>query len=219
MPKPTLQRFEGMAEEIQAVLFDSNVFIDLVKYGGKSEKPEDASRAAHVEAAELMLRAAREGHLTIMASALCISECRGTRDTPQSPMVASDEVKRLLDGLLLSGVSGVTLRQMDPLLLRRARDLTWIDGLSICGADAIHLATCLKSGCAAVITFDSKIAKATNKPKLKKLGIRISKAQDALDLLPDSYRQGEFSETKRATEFIAAPKAKPKTRARNRRVR
>lgn len=199
-----------MSNEINKVLFDANVFIDLVKYGGSAEKPKDAQRAKHVEAAEAMLRAARAGDLVIVASALCIAECTGIKNENDATIV-TDEVKQLFNALFLSNMSGITLRQPDPLLLREARDLTWTHGMSIAGADAIHVATCKKMGCAAMITFDGRITKkAASKAALKKLGIRLCKAHEAMNLLPDEYKQEEFS-SKVDTQFVK-PQKKPKAR-------
>lgn len=201
-----------MAKEVNKVLFDANVFIDLVKYGGSADKPKDAQRAKHVEAAEAMLRAARAGELVIVASALCIAECTGIRDENDAPVV-TDEVKRLFNALFLSNTSGVTLRQPDPLLLRDARDLTWKHGMSIAGADAVHVATCQRMDCATMITFDGRITrKPASKAALKKLGIRLCKAHEAMNLIPDEYKQEEFS-AKVDAQFIK-PDEKPKARKR-----
>jgi predicted nucleic acid-binding protein len=118
-----------------------------------------------------LLLAARDGHLTVYTSTLTIAECQHSGDgTGTAPKEARDLYHRFL----MSG-QFVVLVQLTPFVAASARDLRWNHGISLRGADAVHLASALDRRCVEFMTSDEKLKSpkvAAALPALAPLGIR-----------------------------------------------
>lgn len=165
------------------IYIESAPFIDLVKSKVGVDTAED--RARDVFFVEQALAAARAGDVEIFTSALTIAECTHVQD-PQKLEAA----KPFFMGLLGSGKSGVRLIQTTFAVVERARDLRWLSGVALSGADSIHVASALHLRCTELWTGDGKIlAKADI---LQPLGLRVCKP--ALSAcVPDKYLQSQLA--------------------------
>jgi len=135
---------------------------------------------------EQCLRAALAGEIEVVTSMLTIAECRRAKqDQP-----ASEEMKRILRSVLTSGkvFSPAELTQM---IAERARDLEWENDINLKGADAVHVATALKTGCREFFTSDGR-GPLKNAEKLLALGLKVIRPAQTL-LLPSEYRQGRLN--------------------------
>ena len=133
-----------------------------------------------------MIRAAQEEDINLYTSGLSIAECTHVKD--QNKL---EQARPFFIGLLTSGKGGIVLVQPTLNILERARDLRWIHGVSLRGADAIHVATALHFKCDELITLDTKIAK--NGRILETLGIRVCHGSHTQSL-PSRYRQTQLFE-------------------------
>lgn len=119
---------------------DSCVYIELLQ-GPASQYP------ARVETAVLILKAVDRGALSLVACTLIIAEVAhpgagGPDDTVERWLVRGQ---------------GVTLREVDLFLARRAAELVRDHGLN--GADAVHVAAAILSRCDVFLTWDEKLVK------------------------------------------------------------
>lgn len=167
------------------IYFDTNIFIDLVKY--KLNVPFSAhnqkNRVRDVMFCKSTLEASRNSDLQVFTSTVTQVEFLHIgRDRK-----LDDETKRLIDGMLTSGRGGVVLIQTTQFVTTRARDLAWEDGLNIKGMDRMHLASALEIGCDEFFTVDNDdfIKKAE---MIENLGIKVITPSQT-GLLPDEYRQ------------------------------
>lgn len=158
---------------------DSAPIIDLVKVKVGIGVDERDADVWHIQQ---MIRAAQAKDVELYTSALSIAECTHVEDPKKL-----DEAKPFFMGLLASGKSGIILIQPTLNILERARDLRWIHGVNLGGADAIHVASAHYFKCDELITRDAKILK--NATVLGKIGIRVCVGSQT-DNLPPQYRQG-----------------------------
>ncbi|MEJ7765903.1 MAG: type II toxin-antitoxin system VapC family toxin [Acidimicrobiales bacterium] len=119
---------------------DSCVYIELLQ-GDASNYP------SRVETAALILKAVDRGAISLVACTLILAEVAhpgtgGLDDTVERWLVRGQ---------------GVTLREVDLFLARRAAELVRSHGLN--GADAVHLAAALLSRCDVFLTWDQKLVK------------------------------------------------------------
>lgn len=119
---------------------DSCVYIELLQ-GSASKYPD------RVETASLILRAVDRGALSLVASTLVIAEVA---------QLATDGSDDSVERWVVRG-SGVTLREVDLFLARRAVQLVRTHGLG--GADAIHVAAAILSRCDVFFTWDDRLLK------------------------------------------------------------
>ncbi|MHB1250202.1 MAG: PIN domain-containing protein, partial [Polaromonas sp.] len=109
------------------------------------------------------------------------------------------EVKRLIDGMLMSGKSGVMPVQPVINIVKAARDFHWVHGvMQISPLDALHVATAMHMKCDYFVTTDQKL-KDMLKDIAGKIGIRFTTADSIKNLLPTEAGQFE----------LVLPKAKP----------
>lgn len=168
-----------MATDKPHIYVDSPAIIDLVKFKvGVNVNQEREQDAWHLQR---MLDAARDGKVVVLTSALSIAECVHVQD--QNKL---EEAKPFFLGLLASGRGGFTLIQPILSILEKARDLRWINGLSLKGADAVHLASALHFQCGEFWSRDGKFTQSAS--VLQALGIRACGPSET-KLLPDEYRQ------------------------------
>lgn len=168
---------------VDRIYMDSNCFIESVK---SSIGNSDAARTNDLWHIQQLLTASMRGEVEVVTSYLTIAECKHVGSPP------TDEVKRLFRSILSSG-RVVKLAQLTKGISERARDLQWDHGINMGGADAIHVATALSTGCKEFLSFDYAKSKSPLKfaPKLKALGL-VAVVPAGTSLLPPDYRQARI---------------------------
>lgn len=171
-----------------AVYMDSCCFIDLAQTA--LSIPTIPNREPHIFYCRKFLDAARADELTVYTSTTTMIECVVMKDSskPGSPVVEEDGVKLLFKRMLLSTKSGVMPVIPTPLITEAARDLRWDHDVTCRPMDALHIATALRMKCTHFFTTDEGIGR-ENKQKIALLGLVICTADQAVDLLPNQYRQ------------------------------
>lgn len=173
-----------------SVYMDTCCFIDVVKRA-KGISIE-TNQEKDIWTAQQFLYAARDGEITIYTSSLTMAEFIGVRASKKDPMNIDAETQRLIGAIIGSGRSGVIPIQPDYFVIKAARDLAWVHGFSaVKPMDRMHLASALSVTCGEFLTTDDRLASATRKALLSKLGMRICNAKDS-NLLPSKYRQLEI---------------------------
>jgi PIN domain len=168
------------------IYMDSCCFIDMAKH--KIGSPSVTHRANEIWHYRQLLRASRDGHISVVTSTLTIAECQYADSKPPEEIV-----KVLFSKLLMSG-QYVSLVQPTPFIAADARDLLWNHGISLKGADGLHVASALERRCIEFISTDGQLQKERWQravPMVSALGLRcIAGAQTAS--LPDAYRQDDL---------------------------
>lgn len=158
--------------------------IDLIK--GRTRIHLEPDRINDLWYTEECLKAALAGEIEVVTSVLTIAECRRARqDKP-----ANAEMKRILRAVLASGKI-FHLAEVTQAIAERARDLEWQSGINLKGADAIHVATALVTGCKEFFTSDGR-GPLNNADKILALGLKVIRPADTL-LLPSHHRQGKLN--------------------------
>jgi len=165
------------------IYVDSCCFIDAAKYGDASTAP--AERQEDIKYIQQILKAAKDGIISVYTSSLTIAECTHIGEHPPS-----DEIKRLFRSVLASG-KVVQLISDSLFIAERARDLRWDHDITLRGGDAIHVASALELGCAEFITDDGK-GPHKNAAKIAKLGLKVVRAHET-ELLPDDYKNEQLN--------------------------
>jgi predicted nucleic acid-binding protein len=159
---------------------DSCCFIDMVKVAvGRALTSDRQNDAWYLKQ---ITQANRDGELDVFTSVIAIAECTHVGDGQTTP-----QVRTSFQSLLMSG-QYVRLVQPTPFIASDARDLKWTHGISVRGADAIHIASALDRKCEEFITTDDQAKKLAAKATLLALGLRIIRASET-KCLPDKYRQ------------------------------
>lgn len=162
------------------VYMDACCFIDLAK-GNIAKQTKD--REHDIWHVEKLLRAAEAREITVFSSILSVAECSHAEGT------CDDNIKELFDSILTSG-KVVTLAQCSFFTARKARSLLWDHGIKLKGADAIHIASALETGCVEFLTTDQR-GPTKYFEKIEMLGLKVIPARETLHL-PQSYRQTEI---------------------------
>lgn len=173
------------------VYFDTCCFIDLAKTHLKLQL--DANREPHVFFCRKFLDAARSKECVVLTSSLTLTECTHVKDKSQpeaKQIIKSDEVKRLFQGMIMSGKSGVIPVQPTPLIVEKARDLVWEHRANLRSLDALHIATALHQKCTHFITTDNLGEE--NIRIINSLGLPVCTADKISYLLPDHHKQLGF---------------------------
>ncbi len=174
---------------VDRIYMDSACFIEAVQ---SSIGQGQTGRERDLWFIKQLLVASKSGEVEVITSYLTLAECRGSlKDGPPS-----DEVKRLIRSILSSG-KVVKLAQLTKATAERARDLVWNDNLNLDGADAVHVATALVTGCKEFLTFDRTSRKAPLKyaNELRSFGL-MAIEPSASTLLPAHYFQRQLPNTK-----------------------
>ena len=128
---------------------DSCGFIDAIKHDLKENVGLTSEQISDIWYIQQILKAAEAGAIQVVTSTLTIAECRRT-SSDKSP---NTEVRRVINSVLTSGRI-VTLSQVTQAIAERARDLEWVNGINLKGADAIHIASAIATGCKEFFTTD-----------------------------------------------------------------
>jgi predicted nucleic acid-binding protein len=167
-----------MAERVKVYL-DSCCFIDMAK---QSIGLLPTARNQDVWYCWKLLEANRDKEIDVITSVLTIAECThaaGNTDT---------KVKDLFTRVLMSG-QFVQLVQPTPFIAADARDLRWQHGLTLRGADALHVASAIFLKASDFLTTDDKIL--NSKTAIGVLGLQV-RAPAKTSCLPVRYRQEEI---------------------------
>lgn len=174
------------------VYIDACCFIDMVCHdlsiGLRS------GRWSHVHYCRKFLEAARDKEAQAFSSTLTVAECTHIKDESDQKdvkAVLTDEVKRLFEGMLMSGKSGVMPVQPIPKIIALARDLRWKHGATFKPMDSLHIATAITMKCDYFLTTDGKL-KPENVEIAKRFNLAVCTADKIAHLLPSRYRQLEI---------------------------
>jgi predicted nucleic acid-binding protein len=165
------------------IYIESCPIIDVIK--GRVKIALTPDRENDLWFTEQCLRAALAGEIEVVTSMLTIAECRRAKQD-QPP---TDVMKRIINSVLTSG-KVFHLAEVTQTIAERARDLEWEDDINLKGADALHVATAIKTGCKEFFTSDGR-GPLKNATKLAKLKLRVIRPADTL-LLPPDYLQGKL---------------------------
>ena len=173
------------------IYFDSCCFLDMLQHTVKIG--DKASRTAHVFYLRKLLQFAKTGGAEVFTSTLTVAECTHVVDTAQAtqPKIYTDEIKRLIDGMLLSTKSGVMPVQPTPNIIRLARDLLWVHGVSHKAMDSIHIATAINQKCDYLLTSDEPL-KAKMLPLASIFALRFCYADSLKHLMPSDSAQADL---------------------------
>lgn len=167
---------------VPSIYLEANVLIDMAEHRDNSSP----GPSANIWFCRQALRAARAGDVRVFTSIISVAECTSVAPgLPRPP----DDVKRFFETLLMSGKSGVTLVGLTQSIAVRARDLRWNFGVNLKGADCIHVATAIASGCEEIWSRDGGIHK--NQDLLKELRITATLPMST-QLLPQEYLQDDL---------------------------
>lgn len=168
-----------------------------VKIGDK------ASRSTHVFYLRKLLQYAKTGGVEVFTSTLSVAECTHVIDTtqPTQPKIYTDEIKRLIDGMLLSTKSGVMPVQPTPNIIKAARDLLWVHGVSHKAMDAIHIATAMHQKCDYLVTTDEPL-KSKMLPLAATISLRFCNADSLKYLMPSDATQGDLDMTPKSSGLV-----------------
>jgi hypothetical protein len=160
---------------------DACCFIDMVKT--KVGRTVEAGRELDVWHLKRLLEANRDKEIEIYTSTLTIAECSHGGDGDISPTVKSE-----FDRLLMSG-QYVRLVQVTPFIAVDARDLRWVRGIALKGADSVHVASAFAMQCEEFLTSNRRLNQlGLVSTSLAKLGLHVRTGQQT-QCLPEKYRQ------------------------------
>jgi predicted nucleic acid-binding protein len=165
------------------IYIETSPIIDVIK--GRVRTGFDPNRKRDLWHTEECLRAALAGDIEVVTSVLTIAECRRARQDKKP----TEEMKRTIRAVLASGKI-FHLAEVTQTIAEYARDLEWEYDINLKGADAIHVATAIRTGCQEFFTTDEK-GPVKNALKLAKLKLRVIAPSDT-SLLPSKYRQGKL---------------------------
>lgn len=156
------------------------------EYGSSSPKLED--RREHIWYYKKLIEASKNKEIQIYTSYLTMNECLFIKDE-KDQLIINDEVKRLFNSIIISGISGIIPILPERRILHDARNLRWEYEINLDPYDSLHIASALKMKCKEFITTDSKsMDRGDNFIKLENLGLKIIESPDT-KLLPPEYKQ------------------------------
>ena len=162
------------------IYIDACPIIDLVKYRLQMQSTDDRQKDAWFT--DRLIQAAKLQKVELFTSTLTIAECTHVQDQKKDK-----EAQPFFLGVLASGKSGFALVQPTVTIAEYARNLRWIHGLALKGADAIHVASALAMKCDEFITTDGK-GLPNRADALAKLNLRVCRPSDT-NLLPPEFLQ------------------------------
>lgn len=173
--------------ELRRVYIDTCCLIDLVKIElGQLLTTDKQNDVWHVKK---LLEANRDGELQVFTSTLTIAECRHAG----ANVPVSETVKSQISRLLMSG-QYMRLVQMTPFIAEDAQDLSWKHGLSLKGADSVHVASALDRKCHELLTGDGRMVRiGVHSNALSGMGLDVCEGRSTKSL-PEKYRQLELDD-------------------------
>lgn len=173
---------------VEKIYIETPCFIDVIKYDLKTAIHLSENIKNEIWYLQKLLKASESKEIQVITSTLTIAECRRAKQDK----FPSDEVKRRINSVLTSGRI-ITLSQVTQGIAERARDLEWDDGINLKGADSIHIATALMTGCKEFLTFDKQGSRSPlkNAERIKKLNLSVI-VPSKTAFLPSDYRQNEL---------------------------
>jgi predicted nucleic acid-binding protein len=157
--------------------------------GELGKQPLTEDRKKDVWYLRRLCDASINGDIEIITSTLVIAECLHVGDGFIDETVRDLFEKYLTSGRIVKPVDAGYFIAID------ARDLYWKRQILLSGADAVHVATALKTNCLEFITTDDKINKKSKFtaaiPLIESAGLRVIRGSETR-LLPSQYRQGEL---------------------------
>lgn len=170
---------------LSRIYIETSILIDAIK--DSIGETIESDRQNDVWYTKQCLLAAEAGEIEIITLTLTIAECR--RAISDKP--ANEETKRLINSILTSG-KVILLAEVTQNIAERARDLDWVHGIHMKGADSIHVATAITTGCKEIFTRD-KNDLLKNASKLSTQGLRVLRPSDTQLLPPEyKYKQGKL---------------------------
>jgi hypothetical protein len=167
------------------IYLDSCCFIDAAKQAIGILPTE---RDADVWYIRQVLEAHKDGEIVAFTSVLTITECTHADGNIDA------RVQGVFSRLLTSG-QYVTLVQPTPFIAADGRDLRWKHGITLSGADYLHVASGLAVKCTEFLTTDGSSGKPksiiANAAKLQTLGLRVALPSKTA-VLPAKYLQGDM---------------------------
>lgn len=146
-----------------------------------------AARDADLDMLKRILKAGRDGKLTVFTSLLTVAEVIKTKEG-DSPI--PDDLKKKIERLILSGQDGLTIVALSPAIATKARDLAWDDGMwTIKPIDRIHLASAMIAGAKEFLSWDNRLGKKLKKSDIKTM--RLIAPSETL-ILPGEYRANDL---------------------------
>lgn len=166
------------------IYFDACPIIDLVKHRLQMQSTDEGQKSAWFT--DRLIQAAKLQRVDLFTSTLTIAECTHVKDQTRDK-----EAQPFFLGVLASGKSGFALVQPTVTIAESARNLRWIHGLALKGADAVHVASALAMKCDEFITTDIK-GLLNRADALAKLNLRVCRPSDTR-LLPPEFLQENLS--------------------------
>lgn len=163
------------------IYIDTCPLIEVLKH--LDGKPVSQDRENEIWLTQRCLEAGLHGEVELITSTLTIAELRGVGTRP-----VPDETKRIIHSVLTSG-RVMQLSMITQSITELARDLDWVHGINLGGADAIHVATALTLKCTEFLTLDGKLLKSAE--QIAELGLRVILPSQTTEL-PPKYRQGKL---------------------------
>ncbi|MDI3335656.1 PIN domain-containing protein [Defluviimonas aestuarii] len=166
------------------VYMDACCFIEAVKSDASISMSSE--REGEVWYIKKLLQAHRDREITVYTSVISIAEAVHAGTTP-----VPDNVQRGLEALLTSG-QYVHLVQATPFICIDARNLRWVDGLTLKGADSVHLASAIDRSCAEFLTLDGRFERVEkHRDALSGKGLSVALPSQGR-CLPEKYLQGSL---------------------------
>jgi predicted nucleic acid-binding protein len=173
---------------------DSCIFIEAVKHRKgiplSGDRQEQERRENDCWFFRQLCDASRAGAIQLVTSMLTVAECVHVSEHGGP----SRETRDLFVDFLTSG-RVVHLVEPDLFVAERARDLHWLDGILLSGADSLHVASAILDGCTEFLTLDGKIRNqakfAAAIPLLHKVGLAVIRPSET-GKLPNEHRSEDL---------------------------
>ncbi len=165
------------------IYVDACPIIDLVKHRLGMHSTDDRQKDAWFT--DRLIQAAKQQKVELFTSTLTLAECTHVQDQRKDK-----EAQPFFIGVLASGKSGFALVQPSVMIAEQARNLRWLHGLALKGADAIHTASALAMKCDEFITTDDK-GLLKRAEALATLNLRVCRPSDT-KLLPPEFLQEDL---------------------------
>jgi PIN domain len=167
--------------DVRKIYIGTCCFIDMVKT--KIGKTLIQDKEHDVWFLKRLLEANRDKEIEIYTSTLTIAECSHGGDGDISPTVKSEFTRLLMSGQY------VRLVQMTPFIGTDARDLRWVHGIALKGADSVHVASALAMKCEEFLSSNGRLTRLGRvSTELAKLGLQVRNGRDT-QCLPEKYKQ------------------------------